>query len=74
MTAPYMHTGHMLTLKEVVEFYNAGGGTRDFAGTKDNLMKPLNLSAAEITDLVAFLQTLTGEPVPAALLQVPSGL
>lgn len=74
MTAPYMHTGHMLTLKEVVEFYNAGGGTRDFAGTKDNLMKPLNLSAAEITDLVAFLQTLTGEPVPAALLQVPAGL
>lgn len=74
MTAPYMHTGHMTTLKEVVEFYNQGGGTRDFAGGKDPLMKPLNLTATEIDDLVAFMQTLTGQPVPAALLQPPAGL
>jgi hypothetical protein len=29
---------------------------------------PLNLSSEERTDLVAFLRTLTGEPVPLPLL------
>ena len=37
-------------------------------------MKPLNLTATEIDDLVAFMQTLTGQPVPAALLETPAGL
>jgi len=67
-TAPYMHTGHLKSLEEVVEFYDQGGGTTDFAGTKDPLMQPLNLTAQEKSDLVAFLKTLTGEPIPAELL------
>ena len=73
MTGPYMHTGHMTTLREVVEFYNAGGADADFAGTKDPLMKPLNLSEREIDDLVAFLEALTGTAVPAELLVDPAG-
>ena len=38
-----------------------------FAGTKSDLMVPLNLTEQEIDDIVAFLDTLTGEPVPVAL-------
>lgn len=70
-TAPYMHTGQFKTLREVVEFYNDGGHPDGFVGVKDPLIVPLNLSEAEIDDLVAFLGTLTGEPVPADLLAAP---
>lgn len=68
-TAPYMHTGQFETLREVVEFYNEGGKTEGFVGTKDELMKPLNLTESEIDDLVAFLESLTGEPLPAELIE-----
>jgi cytochrome c peroxidase len=66
-TAPYFHHGDMQTLEEVVRFYNAGGGDSGFAGVKDPLMVPLNLSDSEIADLVAFLESLTGAPVDEAL-------
>lgn len=72
MTAPFMHTGHIATLKDVVEFYNDGGAGTGFAGTKDGLMKPLNLTDAEIADIVAFLEALTGDPVPAEWLTEPA--
>ena len=72
-TGPYMHTGQLATLADVVAFYDKGGETTGFAGAKDPLMVPLNLSAAEQADLVAFLQTLTGAPVPAALRADTSG-
>jgi cytochrome c peroxidase len=68
-TAPYMRTGQMATLREVVEFYSEGGHEDGFIGVKDEVMKPLNLTEQEIDDLVAFLETLTGEEVPPALLQ-----
>jgi cytochrome c peroxidase len=66
-TGPYMHTGSLLTLEDVVQFYNWGGGTADFAGTKNPSMVPLLLSNDDLTDLVAFLNSLTGEPPPAEL-------
>jgi cytochrome c peroxidase len=66
-TAPYFHDGSMPTLEAVVRFYNEGGGTTGFPGTKDSLMVPLNLTDREILDLVAFLKTLTGDPVPEYL-------
>lgn len=68
MTAPYMHTGELATLKDVVRFYNQGGGTGDYAGTRDPLIQPLNLTESEMDDLVAFLESLTGDPVPDELL------
>lgn len=55
-TAPYMHNGMFKTLDEVVGFYNQGGG-------KGSVLKPLNLSAGEQKALVAFLLTLSGDPV-----------
>ena len=67
-TGPYMHTGALATLREVVEFYNQGGAQSEFAGVRSELMQPLNLTEAEMDDLVAFLESLTGEPVPDELL------
>jgi cytochrome c peroxidase len=58
-TAPYMHNGVFATLDEVVDFYDRGGG-------KGSTLKPLGLSAAEKKALVAFLLTLSGDPVIVA--------
>ena len=57
-TAPYMHDGSLSTLREVVEYYNRGGGR---AAGLDPAIKPLGLSAEEIGHLVEFLQALDGE-------------
>ena len=59
-TAPYMHNGMLKTLKDVVAFYNRGGGND---ANKDPRIKPLNLSKAEQSDLVAFLESLSGKPL-----------
>ncbi|MEA3273746.1 MAG: cytochrome c peroxidase [Pseudomonadota bacterium] len=59
-TAPYMHNGMVATLDAVVEFYNQGGGKDS---RKDPALKPLDLSDAEKKDLVAFLESLSGDPL-----------
>jgi cytochrome c peroxidase len=60
LTAPYMHNGTFATLQQVIEFYNRGGITNE---NLDPLIKPLNLTALEIADLTAFLESLTGDNV-----------
>ena len=57
-TGPYMHDGSLATIKDVVDFYNKGGGTD---ANKSNLIQPLNLTDEEVNQLVAFLETLGGE-------------
>ena len=67
-TAPYMHNGAYNTLEEVIEHYNKGGVN------KSNLspnITPLDLSKEEKADLLAFLQTLTGEPIKITIPQLP---
>jgi len=63
-SAPYMHNGTIATLGDVIEFYNAGGGE---AKNKDKTLKPLDLSEKEKANLLAFLQSLSGNSfdVPA---------
>lgn len=63
-TAPYMHNGMIASLEEVIDFYNGGGGD---AANKDQLLKPLDLSDEEKANLVAFLESLSGDSfdVPA---------
>jgi cytochrome c peroxidase len=56
VTGPYMHDARMYTLKEVVEHYNAG--LVDHPRT-DTILRPLGLTSAEVSDLVAFLEALT---------------
>ncbi len=57
-TAPYMHDGSAKTLRRVVDFY-VGGGNSNPQLDKD--IKKLELSGRERDDLVAFLESLTGE-------------
>ncbi|MBI1814701.1 MAG: c-type cytochrome [Deltaproteobacteria bacterium] len=57
-TAPYMHDGSEATLTQVVEFYNRGGVKNPWLSKE---IKPLGLTASEVTDLVAFLDALTGD-------------
>jgi len=68
LSGPFMHSGQFATLEDVVAFYNAGGGTPPMDGTKDPKLAALSLSTQQQADLVAFLKTLSGEPVPAELL------
>jgi cytochrome c peroxidase len=57
-TAPYMHDGSLKTLRAVVDFYTGGGNSNPWL---DRDMHSLNLTGSERDDLVAFLESLTGE-------------
>jgi len=70
-TAPYMHNGSFWDLREVVEFYNAGGGTNEFAANKTPLIKPLGLSDEEIDDLVAFVEAFSGPEIAGNAPKLP---
>jgi cytochrome c peroxidase len=69
MAGPFMHSGQLATLADVIDFYAAGGGDPGTTGiVKDPLIVSLTLTAGDKADLVAFLLSLQGEPIPAALL------
>lgn len=61
LTAPYMHNGAFGTLREVVEFYNAGGGAGLGLDVPGQTLPSdsLRLNTQEVSDLVAFLGALT---------------
>lgn len=59
-SSPYMHNGLFNSLAEVITFYNNGGGNHP---NKSPLLQPLDLTAEEQQDLVAFLESLCGDPV-----------
>jgi cytochrome c peroxidase len=61
LTAPYMHDGSLMTLKDVVDFYVGGGNSNPY---RDPKIKSLDLTGQERADLVAFLESLTGEVPP----------
>ncbi|MFT7589054.1 MAG: cytochrome c peroxidase [Limisphaerales bacterium] len=54
-TAPYMHDGSLMTLEEVVEFFNDGGKPHR---NKDPRIKPLGLTDEEKSELVSYLKVL----------------
>lgn len=58
-TAPYMHDGSLATLEAVVAHYAGGFVARPSLST--NLNRTLRLSAAERSDLIAFLRTLSSD-------------
>lgn len=63
-TAPYMHDGSLRTLREVIEFYNTTISPHEDQNQEPNPfqsggIRPLDLTEAQIGDLVAFLETLT---------------
>ncbi|MES9899668.1 MAG: cytochrome c peroxidase [Sedimenticola sp.] len=62
-TAPYMHNGTVKSLSGVVDFYNRGGGKDS---NKSKMLKPLKLSTQEKKDLVAFLESLSGNQLTSS--------
>jgi cytochrome c peroxidase len=58
---PYMHDGSVPTLEAVIDLYDRGGIDRP---SRSELIRPLGLSPREKADIIAFLDTLTGEPRP----------
>jgi cytochrome c peroxidase len=62
----FMHTGQMSSLGDVVRFFSLGGDTFGYPGV--NEIQPLDLSAQDQADLVAFLGTFEGAGPPAQLL------
>jgi len=55
---PYMHDGSAADLHQVVKHYEKGGIDRP---SRSPLIKPIALTDQERSDLVAFMETLTGE-------------
>jgi cytochrome c peroxidase len=65
-TAPYMHNGIFLTLDDVIEFFDKGGGKGN------TVLKPLGLTDQEKQYLNSFLrEALTGEDVVIRYPNVP---
>jgi cytochrome c peroxidase len=68
LTAPYMHNGAYRTLEEVVDHYDRGGDVKEHLSPN---MEPLNLTAQEKADLVAFMRSLTGRQLVVTLPTLP---
>lgn len=68
LSPPYMHDGSLASLEEVVEFY-AGGGNEN--RNLSPLIQPLDLSAEDKTNLVAFLRALSRTSAPSADAHAP---
>lgn len=62
LTAPYMHDGSLRTLEEVILFYANGGKANP---NLDPLIKPVALDARDVSDLQAFLKSLTSTGMSA---------
>ncbi len=74
LTAPYMHDGHFATLREVLQFYAEGKAAsrgRVVGRREATLDLVPRLTQNQISDLIAFLDSLTGAPLPAALTRRP---
>ena len=65
---PYMHDGSLIDLAAVVHHYDTGGIKRP---SLSDDMKPLGLSRKEQADLVAFMETLSGQNEEVALPVLP---
>jgi cytochrome c peroxidase len=58
LRAPYMHNASVATLTDVVRHYEKGGIDRP---SRSPMLHPIQLSESERLDLVAFMETLTGD-------------
>jgi cytochrome c peroxidase len=62
VTAPYMHNAMFKTLREVVQYYNTPDKFVSNSINRDlSLGSSLNLSEAEVDDIVVFLEALTDD-------------
>jgi cytochrome c peroxidase len=68
---PYMHQGQFATLRDVLRFYSTREGATAPGPSQERLLVPLHLTEGETSDLIAFLEALTDEPIDDALLFRP---
>ncbi len=79
-TKPWMHHGHFPSLLDVVELYNGGNPSpvqKKYLGTAidslipktDPMLKKLDLNKEEISDLLAFIETLS---TPTRRIKIPT--
>ncbi len=64
LTPPYMHQGQFETLEAVVAFYDTLENSVGASHHQEQILQPIGLTEVEKADLVAFLRSLTGTPVP----------
>lgn len=67
--APYMHKGQYPTLEAVIAHYASGGIDRP---TRSALVRPFPLDQREITDLVAFLRSLSSPQSTQSMPNLPA--
>lgn len=67
-TPPYMHNGAFTTLEEVIDFYDKGGGE---IPNLDGRIFKLNLTDEEKQQLVAFLESLSGDDIIVEAPELP---
>ncbi len=61
LTAPYMHTGEVKTLEDVIELYDKGGEpVGNYAGAVSVTIKRLDLTGEEKKALLRLLESMTG--------------
>ncbi len=68
---PYMHQGQVKTLRGVLRFYSTLDGAVQAGHHQESILRPLNLTEAEIDDLIAFLESLTDEEIDPSLKRPP---
>jgi len=73
MTAPYMHSGQFESLERVIVHYSTFEDALppDHHTLQNRLLQPLRLSRQQISELVAFLESLTDVKLRPDLLQQP---
>ncbi len=61
LTPPYFHNGGILTLPDLIDFYNRGGGKGMGLQVDNQTLSAdrLHLSYSEVKDLIAFIKSLT---------------
>lgn len=70
-SGPYMHQGQFDSLRAVLDFYSTLEGAAGRNHHQEQILLPLRLDEREALDLLSFLGSLAGEPLPADLLRQP---
>jgi len=73
ITGPYMHAGQMAGLDDVLHFYSTLEGATQLDHHRELVLRRLDLTGGELSDLSAFLEALTGTPAPEPWGSAPAG-
>ena len=68
---PYMHQGQFETLGSVIDFYDTLENSVGASHHQEQILQPIGLTGVERQDLLAFLRSLDGAPVPSKWTQNP---